>query len=102
MYMQKGQVSFCHHLTSVVRRKFSHLNLLFRNHWADCNQNLVEWSLDGPLPNVCPVIPTSNQYGRQAKYRKKGDAILIASDGKSSPGLWPDELKRVHSTCSRK
>jgi hypothetical protein len=27
----------------------------------------VEWSLDGPLPNLCPVIPTSNQDGRQAK-----------------------------------
>jgi hypothetical protein len=26
----------------------------------------VEWSLDGPLPKLCPVIPTSNQDGRQA------------------------------------
>jgi hypothetical protein len=32
---------------------------------------LVEWSLDGPLPKMCPVIPTSNQDGRQAKNRKK-------------------------------
>jgi hypothetical protein len=31
----------------------------------------VEWSLDGPLPKMCPVIPTSNQDGRQAKNRKK-------------------------------
>jgi hypothetical protein len=23
--------------------------------------------MDGPLPNLCPVIPTSNQDGRQAK-----------------------------------
>jgi hypothetical protein len=30
------------------------------------NQTLVEWSLGGPLPNLCPVIPTSNQDGRQA------------------------------------
>jgi hypothetical protein len=29
-------------------------------------------SLDGPLPKLCPVIQTSNQYGRQAKNRKKG------------------------------
>jgi hypothetical protein len=29
-------------------------------------------SLDGPLPNLCPVIPISNQDGRQAKNRKKG------------------------------
>jgi hypothetical protein len=24
---------------------------------------------------LCPVIPTSNQYGHQAKNRKKGDEI---------------------------
>ena len=29
------------------------------------------WSLDGPLPKLCLVIPTSNQDGRQAKNRKK-------------------------------
>jgi hypothetical protein len=51
----------------------SHFNLLLRNHWANCNQTLVEWSLDGPLPFFCQVIPTSNQNGRQAKNRKKGD-----------------------------
>jgi hypothetical protein len=50
----------------------SHFNLPLRNHWANCNQTLVEWSLDGPLSNLCPVIPTSNQDGRQAKNRKKG------------------------------
>jgi len=50
----------------------SHKNLLFRNHWANCNQTLVECSLDGPLPILCPVNPTSNQDGRQAKNRKKG------------------------------
>jgi hypothetical protein len=31
-----------------------------------------KWSLDGPLPKLCPVIPTSNQDGRQAKNRKMG------------------------------
>jgi hypothetical protein len=30
------------------------------------------WSLDGPLPKLCPVIPTSNEDGHQAKNRKKG------------------------------
>jgi hypothetical protein len=29
-------------------------------------------SLDGPLPKLCSVIPTSNQDGRQAKNRKRG------------------------------
>jgi hypothetical protein len=58
-----------------VRRpsvNISHFNLLLRNHWTNCNQTLVEWSLDGPLSKLCPVIPTSNQDGRQAKNRKKG------------------------------
>jgi hypothetical protein len=58
-----------------VRRpsvNISHFNHFLRNHWANCNQTLVEWSLDGPLPKLCPMIPTSNQDGRQAKNRKKG------------------------------
>jgi hypothetical protein len=59
----------------------SHKNLLLRNHWANCNQTLVEWSLDGPLPQVCPVIPTSNQDVCQAKIEKRGDEIFK----KSSP-----------------
>jgi hypothetical protein len=54
----------------------SHKNLLLKNHWANCNQTFVERSLDGPLPKLCPVIPTSNQDGRQAKNRKKGDEII--------------------------
>jgi hypothetical protein len=41
----------------------SHKNLL-RNHWANCNQTLVVWSLDGHLPKLCPMIPTSNQARR--------------------------------------
>ena len=59
----------------------SHKNLLLRNHWANCNHTFVEWSLDGPLPKLCPVISTSNQDGRQAKNRKRGDEIKK----KSSP-----------------
>jgi hypothetical protein len=53
----------------------SHNNLLLRNHWANCNQTLVEWSLHDPLPKLCPVIPTFNQDGRQAKNRKKGTIL---------------------------
>jgi hypothetical protein len=58
-----------------VRRpsvNISHFNLLLRNHRANCNQTLVEWSLDGPLPKLCSVIPTSNQNGHQPKNRRKG------------------------------
>jgi hypothetical protein len=50
----------------------SHKILLFRNHWDNCNQTLVEWSLDGPLPKMRPVIPTANQDVCQAKNRKRG------------------------------
>jgi hypothetical protein len=41
----------------------------------------IEQSLDDPLPKLCPVIPTSNQDGRQAKNRKRVDEIKK----KSSP-----------------
>jgi hypothetical protein len=77
---RKSWVSFLAHLAfrpcellSSLRPSvnISHFNLLLRNHWANCNQTLVEWSLDGPLLKLCPVIPTSNQAGRQAKNRKK-------------------------------
>jgi hypothetical protein len=44
----------------------SHKNLLFRNHWVNSNQTLMEWSLESPLP-TCPVIPTFNQDGCQTR-----------------------------------
>jgi hypothetical protein len=59
----------------------SHKNLLLRNYWANCNQTLVEWSLDGPLPKMCPVIPTSNKMATKLKIEKRANAILK----KSSP-----------------
>jgi hypothetical protein len=36
-------------------------------------------AVDGPLSKLCPVISTSNQDGRQAKNRKKGDEIFTPS-----------------------
>jgi hypothetical protein len=68
---------FLAHLLSslFVRRpslNISHFNLLLRNHWTNCNQTLVEWSLDGPLSKLCPVIPTSNQDGAKLKIEKGG------------------------------
>jgi hypothetical protein len=54
----------------------SHKNLVLRNHWANCNQTLVEKFLDAPLPKLCLVIPTSNQDGRLAKNRNKGGCSL--------------------------
>jgi hypothetical protein len=38
---------------------------------------LCSYYLGLPLPKLCPVIPISNQDGRQAKNRKKEDEILI-------------------------
>jgi hypothetical protein len=52
-------------------------NILLGNYWANLNQTLLKWFLDSPLPKLCPLIPTSNQDGRQAQNRKKGDEILI-------------------------
>ena len=65
---------YCHHWASVVcpSVNFSHFNQLLWSYWANLNQTLVEWSLDGSLPKLCPVILTSNQDGHQAKNRKKG------------------------------
>jgi hypothetical protein len=70
------------------------------NHWTHFWKRTIQWlfhqnfvlieqmvsdkkifTVDGPLPKLCPVIPTSNQDGHQAKNRKKGGWNLI----KSSP-----------------
>ena len=66
----------CELLPSLFVRRpsvnISHFNLLLRNHWVNCNQILVEWSLGDPLPKLCPVIPISNQDGHEARNRIKG------------------------------
>jgi hypothetical protein len=46
-------------------------NLLLGNYRANINQSLLKRFLDGPLPKLCPLIPTSNQDGHQAQNRKK-------------------------------
>jgi hypothetical protein len=71
----------------------SHRNLLFRNHWVNSNQTLMEWSLDSPLPKLCPVIPTFNQDVRQAKNRKKGEWNLKKIF--SSEGPFKDHSTKV-------
>ena len=43
---------------------FTHFNLLLRNYRIDLDQTLVEWSLGGPLPKMCPVFQSSEQNGR--------------------------------------
>jgi hypothetical protein len=63
-----------------VRRpsvNISHFNLLLRNHSANCNQTLVEWSLDGPLPKCVRWTRLPAKMGAKLKIEKRGDAILI-------------------------
>jgi hypothetical protein len=71
----------CELLSSLFVRRpsvnISHFNLLLKNHWANCNQTLVEGSLEGPLPKLCPVIPNSNQDGHQAKSFRGEDLNVI-------------------------
>ena len=55
-----------------IFKKSSPLKLL-----SQSQPNFAEMNLGWPLPKWCPVIPTSNQNGRQAQNRKKGDEILI-------------------------
>jgi hypothetical protein len=47
--------------------------------------------LDGPLPKLCPVIPTSNQDGRQVQNRNLGTFWLKIEQ------LWPFEEISIFS-----
>jgi hypothetical protein len=68
----------------------SHKNLFFRKHWANCNQALVEWSLDSPLPNMCQVIPTSNQDVRQGS----AVAAILVGGLKCRTQFWKGTTQR--------
>jgi hypothetical protein len=55
-----------------------------------------------PLPKLYPVIPTSNQYGRQAKNKKRGDEILIVRCCFSiHPGTIPARFGLIWFSCFR-
>ena len=56
-----------------VRRpsvNISHFNLLLRNHWANCNQTLVEWSLMAPLENCVRWSRLPTQMASKLKIEK--------------------------------
>ena len=60
----------------------SHKNLLLRNHWANCNQTLVEWSFYGPLPanhnTIDHAVVTWKEYGtfrEDITYPSPGDVL---------------------------
>ena len=81
-------------------------NLLLRNYWAIPNQTLLKWSLGGPLPKLCPVIPTSNQGGRQAKNRKKGGWNLKKNFSETTEPIstkvcWTDPWVIPFQSCVR-
>ena len=38
--------------------------ILLWNYWANLNQTLLKWSLDGPLSKLCPSAPSCIQDGR--------------------------------------
>ena len=67
-------------LSSVVRRpsvNISHFNFLLRKHWTNCNQTLVEWSLDGPFQNCVRWSRLPTKMATKLKIEKRGDEILI-------------------------
>jgi hypothetical protein len=51
------------------------LNAIFYQNMPNLHNRYI--SAD-PLSKICPVIPTSNQDGRQAKNRKKGGLSIAA------------------------
>jgi hypothetical protein len=55
--------------------------------------------LDGPIPKLCPVIPISNQDGRQAKNRKKGDEIKKKSSLKLLSQSQPNFAEMILGWC---
>jgi hypothetical protein len=43
--------------------------ILLWNYWANLNQTLLKWFLDGPLPKLCPVIPCCNNVAPVTNLR---------------------------------
>jgi hypothetical protein len=77
-------------------------NLLLGNYWANINQTLLKWFLDGLLPKLCPLIPPSNQDGRQAKNRLKSSSFCLHSSNLGTFWLkieqfWPFEEISIFS-----
>jgi hypothetical protein len=71
----------CELLSSLFVRRpsvnISHFNLLLRNHCANCNQTLVEWSLDDPFQNCVRWSRLPTKMGAKLKIEKRGNEILI-------------------------
>ena len=92
-----GHVSYCHHFSSVIRwfglstkmaptaelsltqdpMGNSCKNLLVWNQLLNQNQTLMEQSLDGPLPKMCPAVALSHQDGHHSAVALLLKAALI-------------------------
>jgi hypothetical protein len=62
-----------------VRRRsvnISHFNLLLRNHWANCNQTLVEWSLGAALEKCVQWYRLPTKIATKLKMEKRGMKFL--------------------------
>ena len=55
----------------------SHKKHLFWNQQLKQNQTLMEYSLDGPLPKLCPAVGLSHQYGHHSAVALLLKAALI-------------------------
>ena len=53
----------------------SHKNLLFWNQLLNWNQTLIKYSLHGPLPKLCLVVPLSDQDGCTAELSLTQDPM---------------------------
>ena len=67
----------------------SHKNHLVWNQQLNQNQALMEQSLDGPLPKLCPAVTLSHQDGRYSAVALLVKAALIQVSDLQAPGsLW--------------
>jgi hypothetical protein len=55
----------------------SHKNVFVWNQLLNWNQTLMEYSLDGPLPKLCPAVALSRQDGRNSAVALLLKAALI-------------------------
>ena len=53
----------------------SHKNILVWNQLLNWNQTLIKQSLDGPLPKLCLVVPSSDQDGCTAELSLTQDPM---------------------------
>ena len=52
-------------------------NLLLGNYWANINQTLLKWFLDGSLPKCVRWSRLPTKMATKLKIEKRGDEILI-------------------------